>query len=49
MDLADHALYRGKEQGRDRVNVSIVRGPQVQLRALEFRDGQETTSTETSA
>lgn len=41
VDLADQALYRGKEEGRNRVNVSIMRGQQFQLHSLETRSARQ--------
>jgi diguanylate cyclase (GGDEF)-like protein len=40
LELADDALYRGKEQGRNRVSISTMRGQRPKLRALDFSDGK---------
>jgi diguanylate cyclase (GGDEF)-like protein len=47
VDLADRALYRGKEEGRNRVNVSIMRGHQFQLHSLESRSGKDSVANST--
>lgn len=46
LELADNALYRGKEQGRNQVAVSVMRGQQPQLRALDFSAAQEQRQSE---
>lgn len=44
LELADDALYRGKDQGRNRVSVATMRGQKPKLRALDFSDGKKAKS-----